>query len=62
MSKMPKAERDAARKAAYERGWTDSLTAYYAVCCQPWEDKYDYITGWWACADARRLADKQETV
>jgi hypothetical protein len=48
------AARDAARKAAYERGWSDSLTAVYAASLQPWPDKYDYITGWWACADARR--------
>lgn len=50
-------ERDARRKAAYDRGWKDSLTALDAGSEQPWEDKYDYRTGWWACADARRLAE-----
>lgn len=58
MIKVPKAERDLARKAAYDRGWKDSLTAYYAVSEQPWKDKYDYLTGWWACADMRRKADE----
>ena len=47
------AERDARCKAAYDRGWRDSLTAFFAVCEQPWSDKYDYLTGWWACADDR---------
>ena len=53
VSKMSLAERDAARKAAYQRGWRDSLTAYFAVSEQPLPDKFDYLKGWWACADAR---------
>lgn len=54
--------RTARRKAAYDRGWRDSLTALFAVSEQPLDDKYDYLTGWWACADVRwgRRGDAKE--
>lgn len=52
----------AAREAAYQRGWTDSLTAYYGVSEQPWKDKYDYLTGWWACADKRRAETRRPAI
>ncbi len=46
-------ERELQRAAAYERGWVDSLRGYQNGAAQPWEDKYDYQRGWWACADYR---------
>lgn len=48
-----RAERDTRRKTAYDRGWQDSLTALFAVSEQPLSDRFDYLTGWWACADVR---------
>ena len=56
VASLSKVEVETKRRAAYERGWADSLNACYAVCLQPWEDKFDYIKGWWACADWRRDA------
>lgn len=59
MRRRSKEETLAKRAAAFQRGWTDSLSAYQAVSEQPLEDKYDYLSGWWACADARRLETKR---
>lgn len=41
------------RDAAYERGWVDSLHGVFAACVQLASDKYDYISGWHACAKYR---------
>lgn len=46
-------QRESRRDAAYERGWVDSLRAYYARSSQAVEDIYDYAQGWHACADYR---------
>ena len=49
-------EREARCDAAYERGWVDSLRAYFSISTQPIEDAYCYRQGWLACA-AYRWAD-----
>lgn len=45
--------REAQRDAAYERGWVDSLRAYWAISLQPIDDCFDYGKGWNACAKYR---------
>ena len=45
--------RERRRRAAYERGWADSLRGHQASAAQHVEDIYDYMKGWHACADYR---------
>lgn len=52
MRRTPQQDKER-RDAAYERGWLDSLRAYYALSLQPLEDCYDYAAGWQACAAYR---------
>lgn len=52
-SRLEPEERERQRDAAYERGWKDSLTAYYNMTNQPDDDRYDYGKGWDACAKYR---------
>ena len=42
-----------ARDAAYERGWVDSLRAYWNSVGQAPDDIYWYAQGWRACANYR---------
>lgn len=43
----------AGKSPAFQRGWEHSKTAYDARALQPVEDRYDYLQGWFACADVR---------
>lgn len=45
--------RDTRRRAAYERGWRDSLKGLSATSSQSIDDCYDYSQGWHACAAYR---------
>lgn len=51
------AEVETRRKAAYARGWADSLRGYQAISEQPWLDRFDYGQGWWDCVDWRQRRD-----
>lgn len=44
---------DEEKDAAYERGWSDSLTAHFAPSRVPINVRYYYIDGWQKCADYR---------
>lgn len=46
-------EREERRDAAYERGWRDSLRAHWNTNGQPFNEIYDYVSGWHACAKYR---------
>ncbi len=52
-AKVSREEREQQRDAAYERGWLDSLRAFYNTGGQPIEDVYDYVSGWEACSKYR---------
>lgn len=41
------------KDAAYERGWVDSLTAYFAPISIAMGEQYYYLRGWHTCADWR---------
>lgn len=52
-SRVDPETRERQRDAAYERGWVDSLNAYWNSSGQPFEDIYNYHEGWEACAKYR---------